>query len=107
VPDKHITWTVVAMPADEMPVTITVPEFAKRMHMMTSSVAVPSASLALQATINANHPLAQKLLRSKKEEKQLKLAQQAYQVALLAQDMLNGSERTNFIQNNIGTLLSV
>ncbi len=107
VPDKHVTWTVAAMPADEMPVTITVPEFAKRMHMMTSGVTMPSTSLALQATINANHPLVQKLLRSKKEEKQRKLAQQAYQVALLAQDMLNGSERTTFIQNQIDMLIAL
>ena len=68
-PDKQVTWAVVAMPADELPVTITVPEFARRMHAMTSSGAAPASSLALQATINANHPLAQKLLRSKKEEK--------------------------------------
>ena len=103
--DKNVTWSVVAMSSDEMPVMITVPEFAKRMHMMASSNAMPSSPLALQATINANHPLVQKLLRSKKEEKQLQLVRQAYQVALLAQDMLNGSDRTTFIQNNIEMLM--
>ena len=105
VPDKQVSWTVMAMPSDELPVTITIPEFAKRMQAMTSSGAMPASSLALQATINANHPLAQKLLRSKKSEKQLKLAQQAYNLALLAQDMLHGAALTDFIYNNVDVIL--
>ncbi|MHA7877531.1 MAG: molecular chaperone HtpG [Bacteroidota bacterium] len=107
VPNKQVTWSTAAMAADEMPVIITVPEFAKRMYMMSNSDAMATASLALQATINTNHPLALKLLRSKKEEKQLQLALQAYRLALLAQDMLNGSERTAFAQHNIDMLVSL
>jgi len=107
VPDKHVTWTVAAMPEDELPVTITVPEFAKRMQAVTRSSTIPPSPLALQATINANHPLAQKLLRSKKEEKQMKLAQQAYRSALLSQDMLHGAALTDFVRSSIEALLSV
>lgn len=107
VPDKQVTWAVVAMPDDELPVTITIPEFMKRMQTMASAREANQPSPPLQATINANHPLVQKLLRSKKEEKQLKLAQQAYSLALLTQDMLRGASLTDFIQSNIDTLLTV
>jgi len=75
----------------------------KRMHTIAGARAANQPPLPLQATINANHPLAQKLLRG--EEKQLKLAQQAYSLALLTQDMLHGTALTTFIQGNIDTLL--
>jgi molecular chaperone HtpG len=105
--DKQVTWTVATMPDDELPVTITIPEFLKRMHAITGVGAANQPPLSLQAAINANHPLAQKLLRSRQEEKQLKLARQAYSLALLAQDMLRGTALTDFIQRTIGTLLTV
>ncbi len=106
VPDQQVTWAVVAMPDDELPVTITIPEFLKRMHTIAGTREANQPPLPLQATINSNHPLAQKLLLSKKEEKQLKLAQQAYSLALLAQDMLHGAALTSFIQSNIDALLT-
>ncbi len=107
VPDKQVTWAVAAMPDGELPVTITIPEFLKRMHYMTGTRDANQPPLPLQATINANHPLAQKLLRSKQEEQQLQLAQQAYSLALLAQGMLRGAALTDFMQSNIDTLLTV
>jgi molecular chaperone HtpG len=107
VPDKQVTWAVAAMPDDELPVTITIPEFLKRMHAIAGARAANQPPFPLQATINANHPLAQKLLRGKQEEGQLKLAQQAYSLALLAQDMLRGPALTDFMQRSIDTLLTV
>ncbi len=107
VPDKQVTWAVLGMPDDELPVTITIPEFMKRMHTIASARADNRAPLPVNATINANHPLAQKLLRSRQQEKQLKLAQQAYRLALLAQDMLRGAALTDFMQGHIDTLLTV
>ena len=98
VADKQVTWAVTAMPADESPVTLTVPEFMQRMHHnMAGTGTAPQPPLPLQATINANHPLASKLLRGKKEAKQLKLARQAYDLALLAQGMLQGTALTDFL----------
>jgi molecular chaperone HtpG len=105
VPDQQVTWAVATMPDDEPPVTITIPEFLKRMHTIAGVGTVDQPQFPLQATINANHPLAQKLLQGKQEEKQLKLAQQAYSLALLTQDMLRGPSLTNFIQSNIDALL--
>lgn len=106
--DKSITWSMTPMPTDELPVTITVPEFMKRMHSMaqmghTSGSQPP---LRLHATINTNHPLAKKILWTKKEEKQLRLAQQAYSLALLSQNMLSGSALTSFIQSSIAGMSS-
>ena len=106
VADKQVTWAVVAMPADEPPVTLTIPEFMKRMHHMAGAGALHQPPLPLQATINANHPLAQKLLRGKKEEKQLKLALQAYNLALLAQGMLQGTALTDFVQNSVEVMIA-
>ena len=106
VPDKQVTWAVSTMPDDEPPVTITIPEFLKRMHTIAGAGAANQPQFPLQATINANHPLAQKLLQGKQEEKQLKLAQQAYSLALLTQDMLRGPALTDFIQGNIDALLT-
>ena len=106
--DKSITWSVTPMPTDELPVTITVPEFMKRMHNMAQmgSTSGGQPPLQLHATINTNHPLAKKILQTKKEEKQLRLAQQAYSLALLSQNMLNGSALTSFIQSSIAGMSS-
>ncbi len=79
----------------------------KRMHTIASARADNRAPLPVNATINANHPLAPKLLRTQVEEKQLKLARQAYSLALLAQDMLRGAALTDFMQGHIDTLLTV
>jgi molecular chaperone HtpG len=107
VPDKRVTWAVAAMPEDELPVTIIIPEFMKRMQNISGTRSANQPPLPLQAIINVNHPLAPKLLRSKKEEKQLQLARQAYSLALLAQDMLHGTALTTFIQSNVETILAV
>jgi molecular chaperone HtpG len=107
VSDKRITWAVATMPEDELPVIITIPEFLKRMRYMTGSREVGQQPLPLHATINAHHPLARKLLRDEREEQQLKLARQVYNLALLSQDMLRGAALTDFMQSSIDTLLTV
>ena len=106
VTDKQLTWAVAAMPTDEPPVVITVPEFIKRMQQMNGPGATHQPSLPLQVTINANHALTQKLLRSKKEEKQLKMALQAYNLALLSQGMLQGAALTEFLQESVAMMVS-
>jgi len=103
---QPVTWSVAALPEDELPVVITIHEFAKRMHHMAGSRASQQAPLPLQATVNTNHPLAQKLLRGEQEERQLKLAQQAYSLALLAQDMLQGSALSHFLQTSVDRLVA-
>ena len=106
VADKQVTWAVAAMPADELPVTITIPEWMKRRHPMAGTSPATQPPLPLQATINANHPLTSKLLQGKKEEKQLKLALQAYNLALLAQGMLRGTALTDFLQRSVEAMVA-
>jgi molecular chaperone HtpG len=105
VPGTQITWSIMAMAADELPVTITVAEFMKRMQHSMPGLSGGKFPLQVQANINANHPLVQKVLEPQQEEKKTKMAQQAYNLALLAQDMLQGSALTNFIQNSVSVMV--
>ena len=104
--DTVATWSVAALPTDMLPVTITVPEFVRRMHNMNQIHGISAGQLPLQlrATINANHTLAKKILRTTEEAQQHRLAQQAYNIALLSQDMLGGATLTSFIQNMVATM---
>ncbi len=103
-----VTWTVAPLPAGELPVTITVPEFLKRMHNMSQihRTASQPLDINLQATINANHLLAQKLLHSEAAEAQHQMATQAYRLALLSQNLLRDEALTDFIQQSITLLAS-
>jgi molecular chaperone HtpG len=104
--DKHVTWSIAPIATDSLPVTIIVPEFIQRMNHMSQMKGHmhEQTPLQLQATINSNHPFAQKLLAIDKEDIQLALAKQAYQVALLSQNMLKGKDLSAFIQHTITNL---
>lgn len=104
--DKSTTWSLAALPTDMLPVTITVPEFVRRMNNMHQirGTSTSQPPLQLHATINANHALAKKILHTTEEAQQHRLAQQAYKLALLSQNMLGGSTLTSFIQNMIATI---
>ncbi|ACE06303.1 hypothetical protein Aasi_0943 [Candidatus Amoebophilus asiaticus 5a2] len=105
--DATVVWSVVPMASDELPVVITVPEFVKRLHAMAQlqpNAGMPPM-LQLQAAINANHPLAKKLLSIGEESEQLALARKAYQLALLSQNMLNGAALTEFIKEAATTIV--
>ena len=54
-----------------------------------------------ELTINGNHPLVGKILRSKKAEKKQQLAKQAYDLAMLSQNMLEGNDLTQFIKRSV------
>ncbi|EMR02161.1 hypothetical protein [Cesiribacter andamanensis] len=53
-----------------------------------------------QLTVNANHPLIGKLAGEQDADKQKALARQAYDLALLSQDMLQGAALTDFIRRS-------
>jgi molecular chaperone HtpG len=101
IPDDSVAWSAVPMSADELPVVITVPELMRRLQAMAQLQphAGETSPMGLQAAINVNHPLSKKILSfSKKENKQIELATRAYQLGLLAQNMLSGAELTQFIK---------
>jgi len=103
--DPNSTVEIEAMATDDMPVTITLPEFIRRMKDMQATGGGPmmfgDMPMNQTVSINANHELTRKLLDEKDGDKQQALAKQAYDLALLAQGMLTGEKLTNFINRSV------
>ncbi|MCU0449177.1 MAG: molecular chaperone HtpG [Bernardetiaceae bacterium] len=99
------TVSVESLPTDELPVTITLPEFMRRMKEMaaTSGMGNFYGNLPEQynVVVNGNHALVGKILASPDAELQQKLAQQAYDLALLSQNLLSGASLTSFIRRSV------
>lgn len=103
--DQRMTVNVKAMDTQELPVTITMPEFMRRMKEMQGAggmgMMMGNMPDNYNVTINANHPLVHKILKTGDEESGKKYARQAYDIGLLSQNMLNGNELTSFINRSI------
>ena len=100
--DKSKTVTIEALSPTEHPVTVTLPEFSRRMKEMQMSGGMSfmgDMPLSYNVTINANHTLIQRILKAKAENKN-KLSKQAYDLALLAQNLLTGKELSNFVERS-------
>ena len=104
--DSSVMWSVTSMSYKELPVVITVPEFIRRLHTMAKLQPNPGmpARLQVQAAINATHAISKKILSLEDKEQQIKLATRAYHLALLSQNMLSGTELTDFIKNSVNDL---
>ena len=99
--------TAKAMSPEAQPVTITRPEFMRRMKEMQSLQGMQLGDLpdSYNVVINTNHPLiANKLMDEKDTEKQKDLAEYMYKLALLNQNMLKGSALTSFINKSLNFL---
>ncbi|WP_410479299.1 molecular chaperone HtpG [Pedobacter nototheniae] len=95
---------IVALNPDELPVTITMDEFMRRMKDMAAMGGgmgfygqMPDS---YKVAINGNHKLISKILKSDADE-QNTLAKQAVDLALLAQGMLTGAELTAFVSRSV------
>ena len=100
---KGVTLNLESLPADEFPVSITQPEFMRRMKEMSSLGGggfMGKMPEILNVAINTNHKIIQKLLKAPNEEDQVKIAKQAYDLGLLSQGMLTGKDLTDFIQRS-------
>ncbi|MCF0039657.1 molecular chaperone HtpG [Dyadobacter fanqingshengii] len=99
---------VEAMPVDELPVVITFPEFMRRMTDMQATSGQRSMfgdmPLMYTVSLNSNHPVISRVLQSENEEAQKSLAKQVFDLALLSQGLLSGSDLTQFIQRTVSTL---
>ena len=108
VDSKSATVSIEALSPDEFPVVITFPEFIRRMMDMQAVSGQKNAfgdmPMSYSVSVNANHPLINKLAAESSEETQSKLAKQLLDLALLSQGMLKGSSLTEFIQRTISTL---
>ena len=102
--DKSLMVSVESLPTDELPVSITMPEFIRRMKDMSALSGEMNMFGSLpggyNVVINANHSLAQKVL-SAQGDAQANLAKQLYDLALLAQNRLTGPGLTAFVKRTV------
>lgn len=103
--DKGHTISIEPLSTDELPVTITQNEFMRRMQDMQKVGGGPmmfgSLPLNLNIVVNGNHSLVGKILKTEDEAQQKELAKQAYELALLSQNMLKGAGLTEFIKKSV------
>lgn len=104
VPDDKQNLQVKSLSPKAHPVVITKPEYLRRMQEMQNLQGMPLQEMPgmFNVVINANHPLvAGKLLRMRSQEKKNKFAKYLFDLARLNQNMLKGSELTEFIEESI------
>ncbi|GIV32422.1 MAG: chaperone protein HtpG [Saprospiraceae bacterium] len=106
---KGATVVLSALTPEDAPVSITRPEFFRRMremqHLSSSSSGFPEFDDLFNVVVNTNHPLiARHLLELPEGTKRTDLAQQLLDLALLAQGMLKGEKLTAFIKKNLQLL---
>ena len=103
--NKNNSVNVQPMATDDLPVTITLPEFLRRMKDMQATGGGPMTfgdmPMTLSVTVNANHAMTKKILEANSDEAKQKLAKQAYDLALLAQGMLQGKDLTDFVKRSV------
>ena len=102
--------TIEALSPKDNPVTITLPEFFRRMQDMAKTsgggnpmmMGGPGEMIAV--SINGNHKTIEKILKAKTSKTKEKMASQLYDLALLSQNMLTGSELTSFVKRSLDIL---
>jgi molecular chaperone HtpG len=96
-----------ALSPDDQPVTVTRPEFMRRMKEMQSLQGMQFGDFpdSVNVVVNTNHPLvAEKLLNEKEDEPRQEVADYLYKLALLHQNMLTGSDLTAFVNKSLNFL---
>lgn len=97
--------TVENLSPEGMPVTVTMDEFMRRMKDMASLGGGMSLYGQMpdryKVAVNANHPLAAKILSETNAETRTALALQAFDLALLSQGMLTGADLTSFVERSV------
>ena len=58
----------------------------------------------IAVSINGNHKIINKIIYAKTVKSKEKIASQIYDLALLSQNMLSGSDLTNFVRRSINIL---
>jgi molecular chaperone HtpG len=104
--NKNMTVVVEPMSPDEFPVVITMSEFMRRMKDMAKVGGggypfMGSMPDAYSVAVNGNHALIQRIVKAGSEDEKLKLAKQAFDLALLSQNMLTGPDLTRFIKRSL------
>ncbi len=107
-PAEKYTVLIESLSENDQPVMVTQPEFMRRMKEMNRFGGGMSFMGQMpemyNLVVNANHPLADKILREKNEEKQQSIVRQATDLALLSQNLLKGEELSSFIKRSLGMM---
>ncbi|MDR6783518.1 molecular chaperone HtpG [Pedobacter africanus] len=102
-PGYHVE--IVGLNPEELPVTVTMDEFMRRMKDMAAMGGgmgfYGNMPDSYKVAINGNHKLIGKIIATDNEEEQGLLAKQAVDLALLAQGMLTGAELTAFVSRSV------
>jgi molecular chaperone HtpG len=104
--NKNMVVGVESMSPSDLPVIVTMSEFMRRMKDMAKTGgggygflgAMPDS---YNVSVNGNHAIIQKILKAENDDAKAKLAKQAYDLALLSQNMLTGPDLTNFIKRSV------
>ncbi len=104
--NKSMMVATESMSPEDFPVVITMSEFMRRMKDMAKTGGGGYGFMGTMpdnynVAINGNHAIVQKILKAETEEQKTKLAKQAYDLALLSQNMLTGPELTSFIKRSV------
>jgi molecular chaperone HtpG len=104
--NKNMTVAIESMSPDDLPVVITMSEFMRRMKDMAKTGGGAYGFMGAMpeqynVSVNGNHAIIQKLLKEETEEVKTKYAKQAFDLALLSQNMLTGADLTNFIKRSL------
>ena len=98
---------VESLPAEALPVTITIEEWMRRMKDMSKLGGgmnfYGNMPDTYKVAVNANHKVVTKILQAE-ETQQTALAKQAFDLALLAQGMLKGADLTAFVERSVEVL---
>ncbi|MEJ7643290.1 MAG: molecular chaperone HtpG [Chryseolinea sp.] len=105
--NKNMSVAVESLSPTDLPVVITMSEFMRRMKDMAKLGGGGGYSFmgtmpdSYNVAVNANHTIVQKILKAESDDQKSKLAKQAYDLALLSQNMLTGSDLTSFIRRSV------
>jgi molecular chaperone HtpG len=93
---------------DELPVTVTMDEFMRRMKEMAAMGGGMGFYGSLpdnyKVIVNGNHKLISRILQDSDETVQSQLAKQAFDLALLSQGLLTGAELTEFVNRSVNLI---
>lgn len=107
--NSNMTVEVAAMSPEDLPVTITMDEFMRRMKdmskmgggMMNFYGSLPDS---YKVSVNSNNKLIQKIVEAGDENQKEQLSRQAFDLALLSQGLLTGEALTAFVQRSVSLM---
>lgn len=101
---KDMKVEVDALREADLPVSVTIDEFMRRMKDMAKTGGGMNFYGSLpdnyKVTVNGNHPLIKRIL-SASDEEGAKLAKQAFDLALLSRGLLSGADLTSFVKRSV------